>query len=155
MSYCTVDQVQARNHAILDSLSDAVVNEAIEQAQDMVDGMLRSGYPVPLPTVPASITKITADIAASYLLSDHVGNSATNEEPLQAKELYDRALERLKMIQDGTEKLDVELPAGTEETSVMKQARCTTYGNRRCGSLEYWDPSNPRSYPRRRGHRRR
>jgi len=153
MSYCTSDDVTGRNHALLDSASAGDVTKAISKAQGIVDGMLRSRYYVPLTTVPDEILGITADLAASFLLSSEVGNNATNEDPVQADGLYKKAMDLLKLINEGSMVLDVETPEGTDETSVLKQARCNTYRDHH-GKFDYWNPSDPRTYRDHR-HRRR
>jgi hypothetical protein len=142
MGYCTASDVKGRNHALLDDADSGDIASAIAKAQGIVDGMLRKGYPVPLSVVPEEIAGITADLAASSLLADIAGNNGQNEEPIQAQDLRKNAMDLLKMINDGDFLLDV--PAPAEETSVLRQARCNTYGvTTRFGS---WDPSDPSTY---------
>ncbi len=153
--YCTLDNVKARNHALLDDLEDdedggGPITDTITKAQGLVDGMLRKLYPVPLTTVPDEVVGITADLAASFAIADNAGNSGLDEEPLQAQDLYKKAMDLLKLINAGDMLLDIAPPA--VETSVMKQARCNTYSDHH-GKFDYWDPADPRTYHDRR-HRR-
>jgi len=127
--YCTSIDVESRNHALLDSADPTEMTNSIVKAQGIVDGMLRKLYPVPLSIVPDIILGISADLAASFLLSDLVGNAGRNEEPTQADSLYKKAMDLLKMINEGDLVLDVVSQVGVEETSVLKQARCTTYAS--------------------------
>ncbi|GEM_PF-2264799 len=145
--YCTLDNVKARNHALLDDLEGdedggGPITDKIKDAQGIVDGMLRKLYPVPLTTVPDEIVGITADLAASRLIADNAGNSGLNEEPVQAQDLKKGAMDLLKLINEGKMLLDIAPPV--VETSVMKQARCTTYHSH--PKFNNWDPSDPRTY---------
>lgn len=133
-----------------DTAGSGPITDAIKDAQDIVDGMLRKLYPVPLTTVPDTVVKITADLAASTCIADVAGNTGMDEEPIQAQDLYKKAMDLLKSINAGGLQLDIAPPV--VETSVMKQARCTTYHSH--PKFNNWDPSDPRTYRDHR-HRRR
>jgi phage gp36-like protein len=142
-----VPNVKARNHALLDDLEEddagsGEITDAIKGAQDIVDGMLRKLYPVPLSTAPDTVVKITADLAAATCIADVVGNTGADEDPIQAQDLRKNAMDLLKMINAGDLQLDIAPPV--VETSVMKQARCTTYYSH--PKFNHWDPSDPRTY---------
>lgn len=153
MSYCTAQNVRDKNTSLLSGVESQKILDKIQEAQDLVDGMLRSRYPVPLSSVPYVIVNITASIAASWLIADSVGNSGEDENPVQADNLYNQAWKQLEAIQAGKMVLDIPEPVPpVEEKSVLKQARCTTYGQ--TSKFRNWDPGNPMSYRRRRCGRR-
>lgn len=140
--YCTIAQVKAKNASLLHEEEDSRVLEKIEEAQGLVDGMLRPRYPVPLIFIPSEVRRITANIAASWLLSEVAGNSGNNNEPVQAQELYKQAMDQLKLIASGTMVLDIPEPSPPVMPSgANRQARSTTY----CQKPYFycWNPSDP------------
>lgn len=127
---------------MLDNADATAISEVIAKAQGIVDGMLRKRYPVPLSTVPDEVTGITADLAASYLLADIVGNAGKDEDPTQADNLHKKAMDLLKMINEGDFLLDITPPV--PEVSILRQARCNTYGE--TTRFNDWDPADPTTY---------
>jgi phage gp36-like protein len=149
MGYSTAETVQSRNHSLLDSAESGEITDAIKKADGLIDGMLRKGYPVPLSIVPDSIAGISADLAASFLISDIVGNTGSDDEPTQAKDLYNKSLDLLKLINKGDFVLEIAQAVGVEETSVQKQARCTTYNSVYHAMPKFpksWNPSDPTTF---------
>lgn len=138
MAYSTIAQVRQRNTLLLTSVADAIITEAIEEADSYVDGMLGSRYSVPFSSVPALIRGISADLAAGTLLIQHTGNTGTNDEPTQGKVFIDRAEDRLKALAGG----DMSLPGASVSAQVC--VRSSTYNDTR--KFASWDPDDPTTY---------
>jgi len=138
--YCSIDDVRGRNSLLLASsnnASDARIEEAVNYADSIIDGSLSDRYTVPLVSVPAIVRGISADLAASELLSQIIGTRGDNDEPTQAQDLRKKAMDLLDRIASG--KIDLQI----NSASVVQNAtiQSTTYGKRR--KFDNWDPSRP------------
>jgi len=73
MPYCTVDEARERLPDIDSPDYDSEIKGCIEQAETVVDDMLRKHATVPLAgTIPNSVKHATADIAAAIFRSRRV-----------------------------------------------------------------------------------
>jgi len=140
--YCSVQDVRNRNKIILaeNVISDSDIESKINNIESMVNGMLANRYPVPLTTVPDVIREITADMTASKLISQKVGNEGTDEEPVQAENLWKEAMVLLKLINRG----DMQLTLPTQEVKNNTTIISTTYGE--TPVFLDWDPTDYASY---------
>ena len=84
-------------------LQQAVVDQALSDADDEINGYVGSTYQLPLATVPTLLVGIAADIALCKLYSDLPTATAQSR--------YDAAVRKLRDIAKGVIKLDV---AGVE-----------------------------------------
>lgn len=135
--YCAIADVRKRNLLILteDGVPDSSIVSAIEYAGSIVDGMLVFRHPVPFSPVPVLIREITADIAASRCIANAVGSAGTNEEPKQAKNLYEGAMNLLK--ETAGSRINPVSQSG--EDSVGLRLKSTSYNNGRI--FRGWDPA--------------
>jgi phage gp36-like protein len=103
MSYCTkqnlidrfgeTELIQRTDRAGTGVINDAVLNEAIADADAEIDGYLTT-YALPLQTVPAVMERIACDIARYYLFGDGMIE--------QIKTRYDNAIKYLNLVAKGT-----------------------------------------------------
>ena len=111
MAYCTETQIQNQvTETVLIELTDDVeagvvdstfVDQAIQDADAVIDLHCRSRYTVPFTTIDHVIQKLSIDLVIHTLYCRRQGP------PLWIKEQYDAALLRLKTIQEGTFRLDI------------------------------------------------
>lgn len=110
--YATKQDLTDRDEGMLDNfaldpatgeLNDVWIDEALMTADDEINSRIARRYTLPLPTVPASLTRI-AVVIAFYWLADR-DNMATN----LLEERYKKALADLKEIASGS--MDLGLPA--------------------------------------------
>lgn len=123
MAYCTrADLLGLITEAALIGLTDdhgvgmvddAVVSEAIADADAEIDGYCGGRYPLPFTVVPAIIRKCCIDIAIYNLYSRRQGA------PLDRKERRDNAVTILKEIAKGTVTLGAGAPAETTDDDVQ------------------------------------
>lgn len=139
--YCTIAQAKARNSRILATLSDTTVTEAIQGADSTIDGMIGGRYSVPLSSAPAMIREVSADLAASSLLLQAVGNSGVADASGQSEALYKRAMSDLNDIRTGKTTLTL--------SDSARQMPCysSSYGETR-HFPDGWDITDPSTYRR-------
>jgi phage gp36-like protein len=77
------------------AVNEAVLSEALEAADDEINGYLRGRYGLPLPTVPRLITRLACDIARYRLC----GAEVTETEPVRNR--YKDAVKLLESIAAG------------------------------------------------------
>ncbi|AVG15383.1 hypothetical protein CFN79_05625 [Chromobacterium vaccinii] len=122
MRYCTLADLQlAIPQATLVQLTNdapadysvapepnlAVVEEAVLQAEELVDAHLRGRYVLPLVTVPSVIKDSTVNLARHWL---YARRPEGNELPDAVTRTYKAALQILESIRDG--KLHIGVPTG-------------------------------------------
>ena len=134
--YCSVQDVRDRNVTLLSETSEELINKYIAFAENLVDGMLSVKYPLPLPSVPATIRNITADLAASKCLFKEVVNTGENEEPVQSEKLWDQAMGLLEDIAADT----ILLFPKKKKTP----AYCSSYN--KTPKFRDWNPTDLRTY---------
>ena len=112
--YCLLDDIQTKRipEQTLIQLTDddsqggvnlTVVNESISEADDLIDGYLRTRYPLPLQTNPPLLRRLSATIA-TYLL---YGRRAEFGTPERITKDYEAAVSTLRAIQRGDVQLGV------------------------------------------------
>lgn len=77
------------------AVNEAVLTEALEAADDEINGYLRGRYGLPLPTVPRLLSRVACDIARYRLC----GTEVTETEP--ARNRYKDAVKLLESIAAG------------------------------------------------------
>lgn len=82
-----------------------IIQNAISDAEGEVDGYLAKRYPVPLTTVPKSITKVAKDIAV-YNLYSRIGIDEADREKNYLNR-YNSSISFLKMVAEGKADLDI------------------------------------------------
>lgn len=102
MPYCTrqnlIDRfgeqelIQLTDRDNLGVISDAVLNQAISDADAEINGYL-TAYTLPLATVPANLVRIACDVTRYYLYDDAVTE--------QVKTRYDSAIKYLVQVARG------------------------------------------------------
>ncbi len=128
MSYCTLDDLKAASsEAKLIELTDdenlapesidpdnpdhaaimARISDAIDYADQLIDGYMRTRYALPLVSVPKLITKLSMDLALFYLY----GRRFDTEIPEGQTSRYRNAERILQRIQEG------KLSLGTDESA--------------------------------------
>lgn len=109
--YATKQDLETRDGSMLynlaldrstDTLNDTWIDEALNTADDEINGYLSRRYVLPLPEVP-DLLKRQAVVIAFYWLGDR-DNQVTD----LLQDRYDRAITKLKEIASG--KLDLGLP---------------------------------------------
>jgi len=83
----------------------ATIDTAIVDAESAVDGYLSGRYATPMPTPPAAVKRMAADIARYYLYDDHA------TETVQKR--YDAAIAYFRDVSNGKVSLGPEAQAGT------------------------------------------
>lgn len=118
MRYCSLDDLKlAIPAATLVSLSDddpmattinlPVVEEAVKQAEELVDAHLRGRYNLPLETVPTVVKDMTVNLARHWL---YARRPEGPELPEAVTRTWKAALDLLGNIRDG--KLTIGIPDG-------------------------------------------
>ncbi|MFN3879801.1 MAG: gp436 family protein [Nitrincola lacisaponensis] len=77
----------------LGAIADLVLDQALADASAEIDGYLGGRYQLPLPTVPAVLTRICCDIAR-YLLHDE-------QAPEQLQKRYESSIKFLRSLGNG------------------------------------------------------
>lgn len=119
MNYCTLDDIkkkripegtliQLTDDSGTGTLDQEKVDAAIAEAGALIDGYLRTRYPLPLAPVPPLLTPLASAIAAWQLY----GLRAEFATPDRIKDDYKGALDTLKLIQKGDVRLFEESTAG-------------------------------------------
>lgn len=88
-----------------EKLFSTIIQNAISDAEGEVDGYLAKRYPVPLTTVPKSITKVAKDIAV-YNLYSRIGIDEADREKNYLNR-YNSSISFLKMVAEGKADLDI------------------------------------------------
>ncbi|WP_432719848.1 DUF1320 domain-containing protein [Jeongeupia wiesaeckerbachi] len=98
-------------------LNQAVVDEAVRQAEELVDAYLRGRYLLPLEPVPTVVKDITVNLARHWL---YARRPEGNDLPDAVTRTYKSALQMLEAIRDN--KLTIGAPTGeaTPEPGEMK-----------------------------------
>ncbi|RZF83712.1 DUF1320 domain-containing protein [Pseudoalteromonas sp. CO325X] len=81
------------------AIDDAVLDQAIADAQATIDGYLGGRYQLPLTTVPPIITSLACNIARFNLYDEQA--------PDQVNKRYDDAIGYLKSVRDGKTSLGI------------------------------------------------
>jgi phage gp36-like protein len=100
------------------ALQTAVVDQALSDADDLINGYIIKIYQLPLVTVPTILTGIAADIALYKLYGDLPTDTATKR--------YNDAIARLRDIAAGKFVLDVagvETPQQPDLVSITSEPR--------------------------------
>lgn len=116
--YCTIDDIlKYHSEASLIQLSDdtdaqaeinkTVVNGAISDAAEFIDGFLRSRYALPFVTAPKLLVKLAVDVSIYYL---HQRRGV--EMPKTIDDAYKNAVKTLEQIQKGLLNIGAEASAG-------------------------------------------
>jgi len=140
MGYCTVAQVRTRNSNLLKNTDSDTIEDAIEYADGIIDGMIGERYPVPLSSTPGLIKGISMDLSASVVLADSVGNRGANDEPTQAEILRKRAMDLLERIKSG--ELSLNISSSVSKPNVMVMS--STYS--KTPKFRDWNPSDVSTY---------
>ena len=91
----TMIQLSDRTHRPQTAIDADVVGHAIADAEALVDGYLAKAISLPIAEVPASLTRITADIARYYLLGEAADKDGA------AARAHDQALTWLRDVSRG------------------------------------------------------
>lgn len=138
MRYCSLTDLQlAIPTQTLIQLSDddpaaiainpAVVEEAVRQAEELVDAHLRGRYLLPLDPVPTVVKDMTVNLARHWLYARRPEGA---DLPDAVTRTYKSALQMLESIRDG--RLTIGAPTGeatAEPGEVRARARPRQFGN--------------------------
>ncbi len=124
MHYCTLADlqlavpmntlVQLSNDVVTDysaaapELDQAVIDEAVRQAEELVDAYLRGRYVLPLETVPTVVKDIAVNLARHWLYARRPEGA---DLPDAVTRTYKSSLSLLEAIRDG--KITLGLPSGS------------------------------------------
>lgn len=89
------------------AIDEAVVEEAVRQAEETVDGYLRGRYNLPLPTVPTIVKDMTVNLARHWL---YARRPEGNELPDAVTRTYKSAIQMLEALRDN--RMTLGLPGG-------------------------------------------
>lgn len=104
----------------------AVVAQAIDDAQSMIDGYLASRYITPLPTPPAAVQRLACDMARYYLYADNA------TEAIQKR--YDAAIAFFRDVSAGKVTLGAEVEASQPVSGTVHVASgCNAFSRNRRG----------------------
>jgi phage gp36-like protein len=103
------------------SVDTTITDDALNDADGVINGYLASRYTLPLTKTPTVITRIACDIARYFLYKDRVTDAV--------KERYDAAIAFLKGISSGQVSLGPDASGATADTagSVEYQAPCRVF----------------------------
>ena len=93
------------------AINTAVVEEAVRQAEELVDAHLRGRYVLPLDPVPTVVKDMTVNLARHWLYARRPEGS---ELPDAVTRTYKNALQMLETIRDG--KLTIGAPTGEAQS---------------------------------------
>lgn len=103
------------------SINEARVNQAIQDADDLIDTFLRSKHTVPLATVPPTIRRFSCQIAIYYLFLRRMGFEPTDAMTASYKE----AIRFLEGTRDGKNIIDdADSPATTGSIIKTNKTAC-------------------------------
>jgi phage gp36-like protein len=91
------------------AIDEAVVAEAIRQAEELTDGYLRGRYTLPLPMVPSIVKDMTVHLARHWLYARRPEGS---ELPDAVTRSYKTAIQVLEAIRDN--KITLGVPSGED-----------------------------------------
>lgn len=103
----------------LGAIADLVLDQALADASAEIDGYLGGRYQLPLPTVPAVLTRICCDIAR-YLLHDE-------QAPEQLQKRYESSIKFLRSLGNG--ELSLGLPDASESGPSNNLAQIESAGS--------------------------
>lgn len=110
------EEIEAADEAL------ARVQAALDEAGALIDGYLRTRYPLPLDVVPLPLKRVAADAARYYLMDDQ----ATEE----VRDRYAALVKLLQHIRDGQFTLGAEDPSpaqtGSPAVSATRPSRVMT-----------------------------
>ncbi|MBS1186688.1 MAG: conserved phage protein [Burkholderiaceae bacterium] len=128
MRYCTLADLQlaipaqtlvwlSNDDSEAAAINEAVVSEAVTQAEELVDAHLRGRYNLPLEPVPSAVKNMTVNLARHWLYARRPEGS---DLPDAVTRTYKSAMQMLESIRDG--KLTIGAPTGeaTPEPGEMK-----------------------------------
>ena len=132
MRYCSLDDLQlampaqtliwlSNDDPLAKSINEAVVDEAVRQAEELVDAYLRGRYLLPLATVPTVVKDITVYLARHWL---YVRRPEGRELPEAVTRTYANALQMLSTIRDGL--LSVGLADGNSQPEPGEMKVCAS-----------------------------
>jgi phage gp36-like protein len=98
-------------------INEAVVTEAIRQAEELVDGYLRGRYTLPLPTVPSIVQDMSVNLARHWL---YARRPEGPELPEAVTRTYKTTIQMLEAIRDNRLTLGVPSGESAPEPGEMK-----------------------------------
>ena len=118
MNYCTLADLRltipgqtliwlSSDDEAATAIDETVVEEAVRQAEETVDGYLRGRYNLPLPTVPTIVKELTVNLARHWL---YARRPEGNELPDAVTRTYKTAIQTLEAIRDN--RMTLGLPTG-------------------------------------------
>lgn len=122
------DLVELTDDSHLGIADQVVIDQAIADAGELVDGFLRGRYTVPLDPVPGLLKTVATDITVWRIYSRRV--RLTLPEAIDAR--YKNALKLLDQIQAGK----ISLGTGTPDTAVTSTAGAEYSGSERVFTRE-------------------
>jgi phage gp36-like protein len=141
MAYSTLDDIKAHipeenliqltDDENLGTINQTRIDEAIEYADEIINGYLRGRYTLPLSPVPGLITKLSVDLAIFHLYSRRL----ELEMPESMMQRYKNAIKLLEQIQRGLITLGVDSDV-TPEPGEYKTSKTS---NDRIFTEEVWD----------------
>ncbi|MCL1861789.1 MAG: DUF1320 domain-containing protein [Proteobacteria bacterium] len=138
MPYCTLADLQlaipaqtlvwlSDDDATATDINLPVVEEAIRQAVELVDGYLRGRYNLPLDPVPSIIKDMTVNLARHWL---YARRPEGNDLPEAVTRTWKAAIQTLEAIRDNRITLGVPSGASAPEPGEIKvRARPQRFGN--------------------------
>jgi phage gp36-like protein len=130
MSYCTLEDIkkaipeenliQLTDDDNLGVVNEDTVDDAVDYADQLIDGYLRGRYTLPLTSVPKLVTKLSLDLAVFYLYSRRL----ELEMPKGMESRYKNAVRILGEIQKGN--LSLSADEATEPTDGTYQTNKTS-----------------------------
>ena len=137
MRYCSLDDLQlaippqtliwlSNDDESATAVNAGVVEQAVAQAEELVDGFLRGRYNLPLSPVPTIVKDMTVNLARHWL---YARRPEGNELPDAVVRTHKSAMSLLETIRDG--KLTIGQPTGealAEPGEVKVRARRRIFG---------------------------
>lgn len=130
MTYCTIDDIKnivpeadlvdLTDDSDTGSINENVVNSAIEDADSLINGYLRSRYTLPLDEVPNILKSISVELTRYNLYQRRAGANM----PESLEKNYANRIKILKDIQAGSFSLGVEKPADDIKVSESEKFYC-------------------------------
>lgn len=137
MRYCSLDDLQlaippqtliwlSNDDESATAVNAGVVEQAVAQAEELIDGFLRGRYNLPLSPVPTIVKDMTVNLARHWL---YARRPEGNELPDAVVRTHKSAMSLLETIRDG--KLTIGQPTGealAEPGEVKVRARRRIFG---------------------------
>lgn len=137
MRYCSLDDLQlaippqtliwlSNDDESATTVNAGVVEQAVAQAEELIDGFLRGRYNLPLSPVPTIVKDMTVNLARHWL---YARRPEGNELPDAVVRTHKSAMSLLETIRDG--KLTIGQPTGealAEPGEVKVRARRRIFG---------------------------